>query len=201
MDFTLDTPLDNRGNRRTFTIASSPSEPEVHIGVKFYEPSSKFKQTLRALEPGATILAGQIAGDFILPDDPSQKLIFIAGGIGITPFRSMVQSLSKTNEQRDITVFYVVSDPTELSYLDILEQPMTSTIKVVTVLTAPEAPADWQGYHGPLTTDIIAKETPDIRTHIFYLSGPQAMVQNYKAQLKRMGVPVRHIKTDYFSGY
>jgi ferredoxin-NADP reductase len=201
MDFTLDTPLDDRGNRRTFTIASSPSEAEVHIGVKFYEPSSKFKQTLRALEPGATILAGQIAGDFTLPNDPSQKLVFIAGGIGITPFRSMVQSLSKTNEQRDITVFYVVSDPAELSYLDILEQPMTSTIKVVTVLTAPEAPADWQGYHEPLTTDIIMKETPDIRMRISYLSGPQAMVQNYKAQLKHIGVPARRIKTDYFSGY
>lgn len=201
MEFTLETPFDDRGNRRTFTIASSPTEDKVHIGIKFYEPSSTFKQTLRALEPGGVIYAGHIAGDFTLPDNPAKKLVFIAGGIGITPFRSMVQYLASTDEQRDITLFYVVSDPNELSYLDVLEQPMKGTLKIVTVLTAAEAPAGWQGYHGPLTADIITKEAPDIRTSTSYLSGPQAMVQNYKAQLKTLGIPRKRIKTDYFSGY
>jgi ferredoxin-NADP reductase len=201
MEFTLNTPLDDRGNRRTFTIASSPNEPDIHIGVKFYEPSSTFKQTLRALEPGDTILAGQIAGDFTLPKDLSQKLVFIAGGIGITPFRSMIQYLHDTEERRDITIFYVVSSPTELSYLDTLEQPMTSNVRIVKILTSSEAPADWHGYRGMLTRDIIEQETPAYLDCAFYLSGPNAMVQNYKDQLRQMGVSRRHIKTDYFSGY
>lgn len=201
MEFTLDTPLDERGNRRTFTIASAPSEADVHIGVKFYEPSSVFKQTLRNLEPGSILYAGHIAGDFTLPKNPAQKLVFIAGGIGITPFRSMMQSLADSHEARDVTIFYVVSDPQELSYLEVFEQPMKSTIKIIKVLTAPTTPTGWPGYQGPLTAEIILREAPHILTSTAYLSGPQAMVQNYKTQLVRMGMPRRHIKTDYFSGY
>lgn len=201
MEYTLATPLDDRGNRRTFTIASSPLERDLHIGVKFYEPSSTFKQTLHALEPGAVIYAGQIAGDFTLPKNPAQKLVFVAGGIGITPFRSMVQYLADTSESRDIVIFYIVSDPTELSYLDVFEQPMARTIKIVKILTAAEAPKDWQGYHGPLTNDIITREAPDIHERLCYLSGPQAMVQHYKAELRAIGIRRRQIKTDYFSGY
>src|SRR5690606_21264831 len=77
---------DSRGNRRTFTIASSPTEPDVRLGVRFYERPSTFKRTLSQLVPGQTIMAGHIAGDFVLPADASQKLVFIASGIGITPF-------------------------------------------------------------------------------------------------------------------
>src|SRR5579884_791763 len=84
---------DSRGNRRYFTIASSPTETELHLGVRFYPKSSTFKQALYRIDNRSKILAGQIAGDFTLPPDPRQKLVFIAGGIGITPFRSMLKYL------------------------------------------------------------------------------------------------------------
>ncbi len=84
---------DTRGNRRYFTIASSPTEKELRLGVKFYEKGSTFKKTLREMDPGHTIIAGQLSGDFVLPKDKNKKLVFIGGGIGITPFRSMIKYL------------------------------------------------------------------------------------------------------------
>ncbi|MGH7239519.1 MAG: RnfABCDGE type electron transport complex subunit D, partial [Candidatus Saccharimonadales bacterium] len=82
---------DQRGIRRYFTVASSPTEQDVIIGVKFYEHASSYKKTLDALKPGDTIVAAQPAGDFVLPRSRSQKLAFLAGGIGVTPFRSMAK--------------------------------------------------------------------------------------------------------------
>ena len=88
MEWTLghDEP-DSRGNRRYFTLASSPTENTLRLGVKFYQQSSSFKSALLAMDQQSEIVAAQVAGDFVLPDDPRQKCVFIAGGIGITPFR------------------------------------------------------------------------------------------------------------------
>ena len=87
---------DARGMRRYFTIASSPTEDNVRMGVKFYPNSSSFKKSLLFLNPGDKIVASQLAGDFVLPKDKNKKLVFIAGGIGITPFRSMIKYLLDT---------------------------------------------------------------------------------------------------------
>src|SRR5258708_34079548 len=97
---------DTGGNRRYFTLASSPTEKEVHLGVRFYDPSSSFQRAVVELPAGSTIVAGQVAGEFTLPKDPQKKLVFIAGGIGITPFRSMVKYLLDRDEKRAITLFY-----------------------------------------------------------------------------------------------
>jgi ferredoxin-NADP reductase len=190
---------DGRGNRRTFTIASSPTEPEVHLGVKFYEPSSSFKKALVALKPGDTVLAGQLNGDFSLPRNKSHKLAFVAGGIGITPFRSMVKYLVDKNEKCDIVLYYIVSDPAELSYLDLFNE--APGVKVVKVLSAKVTPAGWDGQVGRITPEMLTKFTPDFRERHFYLSGPNSMVEAYNGLLRKAGVSGRKITTDYFSGY
>jgi hypothetical protein len=92
---------DTRGNRRYFTIASSVDEPEVRLGVKFYPAASSFKRALLAMKPGSEIAASHLAGEFVLPTDKREKLVFMAGGIGITPFRSMIKHLLDRNEASD----------------------------------------------------------------------------------------------------
>src|SRR5579884_4444100 len=83
MEFTLaHRKPDSRGNRRYFTLASSPTEDNLRLGVRFYPEGSSFKRTLSRIDNRSKILAGQLAGDFTLPRDPGQKLVFIAGGIG-----------------------------------------------------------------------------------------------------------------------
>ena len=117
---------DGRGNRRYFTIASSPTERDVHLGVKFYEPSSSFKKRLRAMRPGDTIVAGHLAGDFTLPRDPSEKLAFVAGGIGITPFRSMAKYMTDTSTnggpKRDAVLLYSNRTPEGIAYAEVFDE-------------------------------------------------------------------------------
>ena len=181
------TRVDGRGNRRSFTIASSPTEQEVHLGVKFYTPSSSFKKALWYMKPGDVIAAGQLSGNFTLPTDLSKKLVFIAGGIGITPFRSMAKYLLDTKEQRDIVLFYVVSKAEELAYVDLFKA--SPSIKFVPIVDA------------RLTVDTLSTSAPDYHERTFYISGPNGLVEAYRELLRHNGVPAMHIISDYFSGY
>jgi ferredoxin-NADP reductase len=201
MDWTLPgVVFDGRGNRRTFTIASAPSENEIMLGAKFYEPSSAYKKKLRSLKPGETVVTGQIAGNFILPNDQSQKLLFIAGGIGITPFRSMLKYLIDTEQKRDTTVIYLVSNPREVSYRDVLDQAADKGMKIIPILTAPSTEA-WEGVQGQLNEEVLAQYVPDLSERKAYISGPQVMVTQTKRLLQKTGVKRAKIVSDYFSGY
>lgn len=191
---------DSRGNRRTLSIASSPTEKDIQIGVKFYDPSSRFKQTLDAMKPGDVAYAGMLAGDFTLPPDPSQKLVFIAGGIGITPFRSMLKYLVDKGEKRDITVIYAVSDPDEIAYADVLKAAHDKLgIRIIPLLSTDSPPKGWQGKAGRITADFIQAHVADYTERKFYISGPERMVQSATAVLHKLGV--QGIKKDHFSGY
>lgn len=122
LEWTLGVPrADRRGNRRYFTVASAPTETDVRLGVKFYPQGSAFKQQLAALREGDTIVASQVSGSFVLPPRPDSKLAFLAGGIGITPFRSMLQYLIDRDEPRDIVVLYGADSPQAIAYRDVLD--------------------------------------------------------------------------------
>jgi len=191
---------DNRGNRRYFTIASSPTEDNLLLGVKFYPNSSTFKQRLSAMKYGEEIIASQVAGDFVLPRNKEKKLVFIAGGIGITPFRSMVKYLMDTNDQRSIVLFYSSKSADEIVYNDIFSQAKKIGLKTVYTLTDPQVPADWQGYQGYINAEMITKEVPDYLEREFYISGSHTMVSDFKEMLKNLGVAKQNIKTDFFPG-
>jgi ferredoxin-NADP reductase/Na+-translocating ferredoxin:NAD+ oxidoreductase RnfD subunit len=193
---------DSRGARRYFTIASSPTEESIRFGVRFYERGSSFKQALRALDGRARLLAGQVAGDFTLPRNPAQKLVFIAGGIGITPYRSMLKYLLDTKQQRDVALIYANRTADEIAYRDVLsEAQATLGVKVIYTLTDPAAiPRDWPGKRGRISEDLILEAAPDYRERAFYLSGPPSMVRAYERVLKQMGVKRRQIKKDFFPG-
>src|SRR6185436_19480997 len=113
---------DARGTRRFFTIASSPTEPVVRLGVRLYDKPSSFKRALVELRPGDTMVAQSLSGEFVLPKDASKKLAFIAGGIGITPFRSHLQYLLDRKEVRDITIIYANKAPDHIAYAPLLAQ-------------------------------------------------------------------------------
>lgn len=180
------TPSDTRGNRRYFTIASSPTEERIHLGIKFYEPTSSFKIALGKLKINDTITASQLDGDFILPRNPQKKIAFIAGGIGVTPFRSHLQYLVDKNEKRDVVLFYA-SRPEDIVYRDIFERA-----ERIIGLKA--------HYVTKVDESLIRQEIPDFKERTFYLSGPPGMVDAYKKILTTMGVSRFRIKTDYFPG-
>ncbi len=195
--------IDIRGNRRYFTLASSTTEQAIRIGVKFYPNGSSFKNSLGTLDENKTIVAGQLAGNFVLPKNPNQKCVFIAGGIGITPYRSMIKSLLDTQESRPITLFYTDKNFSEIIYKDVFDEAQSRFgIKTVYVLTNKEnLPSNWQGRVGRINEQMIREEVPDYQERIFYLSGPHLMVKEFEETLLNMGISRSKIKTDFFPGY
>lgn len=189
MQWTLSAPRsDSRGNRRYLTISSSPTEPELAFSVKLPPKPSTFKQHLESLKPGDNIFASYLAGSFILPDDPSKKLALVAGGVGITPFRSMIKSLVDSREQRDIAVLYSANKPEELAFQDLLAQAKAVGLKNLSAA-------------GLIDKATILKCLPDYKERTFYVSGPYLFVQSIKKTLNELGVAPAQVKTDYFPGY
>ncbi|MEI7463449.1 MAG: oxidoreductase [Candidatus Taylorbacteria bacterium] len=193
---------DNRGNRRFFTIASSPTENDILLGLKFYPESSSFKTNLAKLEEGQTIIAGGVAGDFVLPNNKSKKLVFIAGGIGITPFRSMIKYLLDRDEKRDIVLVYSNNSLPDLAYSEIWQAAAGKFgMKTVCTLTDTQnLPQDWTGRIGFVSPKIIQQEIPDYHERTFYISGPHGMVTACKEMLIGMRISRYRIKTDFFPG-
>lgn len=194
---------DSRGNRRYFTICSSPTEKNLRIGIKFYPDSSSFKKNLFSLKPGDKIMAGNLAGDFVLPNDTNKKLVFILGGIGITPFRSIVKYLLDNNKKLPIIAFYSNKEKSDIVYKDLLDEAEKKlNIKTIYNLTDLEnIPKDWYGEKGRLNEEIIKKYVPDYKERIFYLSGPHSMVAGFEEVLLKMGIKPISIKKDFFPGY
>ncbi len=203
MEFTLAHPHpDSRGNRRYFTLASSPTENVVHLGVRFYEKSSSFKQALYSLDGKTGLTGAQIAGDFTLPPDPTQKLVFIAGGIGITPFRSMLKYLLDTHQRRDIILLYANKTIDEIVYRDVLSSAQSKLgVKIFYILTDKSAlPRNWTGFTGRMDEQMLIQAVPDYQERTFYLSGPPEMVQAHEESLKRLHIRRSQIKKDFFPG-
>jgi len=191
---------DERGNRRYFTIASSPGEPNVRLGVKFYPSPSTFKRTLASMKVGDTISAAHLAGGFVLPRNVKKKLVFIAGGVGITPFRSMLQHLLDTRQRRSVVVFYSNRTAADVAYKDVLERARTELgVKTVYALSSEKNPIPGM-VNGLIDAALIAAHVPDYRERTFYISGPRTMVDAFKKTLTHMGVSRFKIKTDFFPG-
>ena len=193
---------DSRGNRRYFTIASAPTETEMLIGLKFYPKPSSFKHSLLNLKPGQQLIAGQLAGDFTMPKNAGTKLVFIAGGIGITPFRSMIKYLLDTRQKRPIILFYANRTPEDIVYKEIFDKAQTE-LGIKTVYTVTEnknLPDNWQGEMGRINEQMIKTKVPDFKERMFYLSGPRSMVNSFEQILSNLGVPSHNIKTDFFPG-
>jgi ferredoxin-NADP reductase/Na+-translocating ferredoxin:NAD+ oxidoreductase RnfD subunit len=192
---------DNRGNRRYFTIASSPTENVVRLGVKFYKPASTFKRALWAMQEKDTISVSHVAGDFTLPRDAKKKVVCIAGGIGVTPFRSMVQYLVDTKDTRAVTLLYANRTAAEIAYKDVFDKAAES-IPLKTVYALSDEPSPLPGmYAGLIDAAMIAREIPDYKDCIFYISGPHGMVNAFTETLHDMGISRFNIKTDYFPGF
>ncbi|MDB5179780.1 MAG: hypothetical protein JWN12_412 [Candidatus Saccharibacteria bacterium] len=191
--------FDARGNRRSFTIASSPTEETVQLGVKFYNPSSAYKYGLSQMRIGDEIYVSQLAGNFTLNGRENKKLAFIAGGIGITPFRSMVKYIIDSKQQVDITLIYVVGSANEIAYEALFHEAAQFGVRFVPIVTTVNTGDNYR--HAQLDEKLLSELISDNLERTFYISGPNVMVDSTKHYLKRLGVHRRFIKTDHFSGY
>lgn len=194
------TPSDSRGIRRYFTIASAPTEPDVRLALRVPETHSTYKTALMNLAPGQVVTASQLAGDFVLPYDHTEPVALVAGGIGVTPFRSHLAYLASARRPQDVVLYYCNNTATEIAYRNEFAYFATEIpLRVVHVL-AKEEKVGAEYEHGFLNADIITRRTPDYRDRTWYLSGPPGMVNAYDKLLRELGVPGTKIVKDFFPG-
>jgi len=204
MEWTL--PLknsDSRGARRYFSIASSPTEPDLMIAARFSPEASRYKQEMARMEAGDPIIAGELGGDFVLPRDPRIPLAFVAGGIGITPFRSMIKFLVDRGEQRNIVLLYSSSAEEEIVFRDVFDEAEGKIeLKAVYTLTdLCRIRQGWCGERGPIDPHMVREKVPEFRSRRYFVSGPPGMVNAMARMLRSIGVPRRQVRTDSFLGY
>lgn len=176
---------DNRGDKRWFTLSSSPTEDYLTITTKLAaEHGSSFKEALQALQPGTVLDMASPMGDFVLPKDQSIPLTFVAGGIGATPFHSMVKYVQDSGEHRDITMLYAANSDGEVAFRDTFSQLGD---KFQTLIG------------GRLSAEEILKVAN--KDGYMYLSGPEPMIEALQKDLRNAGVDKKHIQTDFFPNY
>lgn len=199
LEWMLPHQADSRGERRYFTIASSPTEEVVRLALKVVDKGSTYKKELMTLEPGENIICSQLSGDFLLPKDTSKKLGFIAGGIGVTPFSSHLQYMADSGSMFDTALLYCANTAQELAYYEDFKRLSASLpLSLIPIISKEvvEPPME-KGY---VTKELLETRVPDYAQRYWYLSGPPPMVNAYDALLQKSGVPARQITKDFFPG-
>lgn len=177
---------DDRKARRWFTLSSSPTEELLAITTRFSRKrASSFKNKLRSLKVGETVDILPPMGDFVLPKDDSLPIIFVAGGIGITPYRSMLKYLTDKGENRDIKLIYVIRSGDTTAFESIIDQ----------------SPAKYIKHEGELSVEELLNYLEGIATHTVYISGPEMMVERLQKGLVAAGIDRLQIRTDFFHNY
>lgn len=178
---------DPRGSKRTFTLTSLPGDPHMTFVTKFTEPNSPYKRQLDTLARGTFASIGDAMGDLVLPKSTAIPLVFIAGGIGIASYISMINSLIKKNEQRDILMYYAVRHTSERIFQTTLKK--YSYLAPIRHILSPER---------------IKAETviDDLKpSSLIYLSGSERFVEELRYSLQAKGILNENIVYDFFDGY
>lgn len=188
---------DNRGTKRWFTLSSSPTDELISITTKFAgQDSSSFKKAVWRLRPGDTLHISDPMGDFVLPKLIQTPLVFVAAGIGVTPFHSILEWLATTSEQRPIKLIQGVKHEEDIIFQDTFEKTGIHATIVV------EEPTDaWGGERGLLTAELILGLEHPSEDTLVYVSGPETFVENLKSSLIKAGLSRNQVVVDTFPNY
>ena len=182
---------DDRGSDRWFTIASAPYERHVMVTTRLAsQKGSTFKKTLKALKRGDEIEVSDLDGDFVV-SDPRKEYVFIAGGIGITPFRAILKQSEHEGRPLRVTLLYAN------------RKEICAYKKELEAMTIRNKHFKLQYLFHPQRIDkkVIADAVQGLKSPIYYVSGPEPMVEEVGKMLKQMHVPASRIKQDWFPGY
>lgn len=188
---------DNRGTKRWFTLSSSPNDELVALTTRILPDGSSFKRALESLKKGDELHASEAMGDFVLPLNPSIPLIFVAAGIGITPFHSMAAWMIETNApKRDIKLLHAVQNEDDIIFQDTFDDAGIHETVIV------ENPSDaWGGERSRLDANHIVKLTEPATDTLIYLAGSEGFIEKTARDLMGMGIDSQRIITDKFIGY
>lgn len=201
-DFTLSDPprTDEKGNTRAFSFASSPNDDRVMIATRMRR--SAFKENLRQLPLGTEVEIMGPMGVLTLHEDPARPAVFLTGGIGITPVRSIVAYATEGRLPHRLVVLYSNRTVASSAFLEDFkrwsrENPRLAFVPTIT----DEQPPDWSGEIGFIDAAMVKGHLPDPTEAIYYLVGPPGMVEAMKKLTQAIGVPPERVKTEDFVGY
>jgi len=203
-NFTLDAAIatDAGGSTRSLSIASAPHEKDLMVAMRMRDTG--FKRVASTLPIGAPFLIEGPYGNLILHRDIARPAVFLAGGIGITPFRSMIWHATEVGSAHRIFLFYSIRRLEEAAFLKELReiQELNPGFKFIPTITHPgEIPHRWRGELGHITQPGLTKWLPDFQVPIFYIAGPPGMVTGMRQILGEVGVSDDDIRAEEFAGY
>lgn len=203
-DLTLVDPTetDGEGNTRTFSIASAPSDNELMFATRLRDTA--FKRTLRKLQPSARIKLDGPMGSFNLHKNASKPAVFLAGGIGITPFLSMIREAAQQKDPHQIYLFYSNRRPEDAAFMEELEttQKRNSNFHLIATMAEMEkSRKSWSGERGFIDAAMLKRHLAQLSGPIYYTAGPPAMVAAMKDMLVKAGVDEDDVRAEDFPGY
>lgn len=197
---------DERGGKRQFSINNGPSlKNQIIITTRLSD--SGFKKTLNELPLGTEVELGPIAGAFTLPDDISRPLVLIAGGIGITPFMSMLSHIVKMKLPYKITLIYSNRNQSSTAFLEELQnyplpaRPAGGPPKTYHLILTMTDDPNWQGEKRKVDAKFIKEYFQNVNKNLYFVVGPPAMVDAVQRSLFEAGVLPENIKIENFTGY
>ena len=199
----LDPPeTDAEGNTRTFSIASAPDEEELMMATRMRDTA--FKRVLKTMPLGAQVEIEGPYGNFTLHKNAARPAVFLTGGIGITPYRSIIRDAGRKKLPHRLLLFYSNRRPEDGAFLEELQQaerdnPNYQFVGTMTDMVNSKRP--WQGKTGYINRDMLAQSISDLTTPIYYIAVPPGMVTAMRKMLADADINDDSIRTEEFNGY
>jgi len=204
IDLTLIDPpeTDGRGNTRALSLSCAPDEPHLTVATRLRDTA--FKRTLRALQPGSEVRIEGPFGCMTLHRTPTRPAVILAGGIGITPFRSILRQATKAATGHRLFLFYSNRRPEDAAFLSELQElarqhPAFTFVPTMTDLE--KSARVWNGETGYITREMLVRFLGDLVGPVYYTAGPPGLVAAMKELLAEAGVEEDDINSEDFAGY
>lgn len=204
LDVTLLDPkeTDPEGNSRAFSIVSPPYAEDLVVATRMRD--TPFKRFLKTMPLGTRVKIDGPSGSFTLHNNPAKPGVFLAGGIGITPFVSILRQARRDNLPRKLYLFYSNRRPEDAAFLEdlqVLERQNSGFHLVATMTQREKSGREWKGEIGKINREMLVKHIPVLQGPIYYVAGPSGMVAAIRQVLTGAGVDEDDIRTEEFAGY
>jgi ferredoxin-NADP reductase len=196
----LDPPYDDeKGPRRHITVVTSPTERGV-LGLATRLRDSAFKRSLAELPEGTEVEVEQPKGSFVLPQETDKHYVFLAGGIGITVFRSMLRYIADEGLPHRVTLVHSNRDRESTAFYDELRELEAANANLEIVFTMTED-SGWDGETRRIDAEMLRDHLGDLDTYTYFIAGPPGMVEGVSGALQEAGIPEDQTRSQGFSGY
>ena len=193
---------DSEGDSRAFSIASAPQEDFLLVATRLRE--SAFKRVLSHASPGTQVKLDGPFGDLRLHNDSSRAAVLLCGGIGITPFRSIILNATEKKLPHRIFLFYSNRRPEDAPFLEEMQAIEKQNLKFTLIACMTEMPKSgrhWDGEREKINGQMLEKHLGRLPSAIYYVTGPPGFVAGMRAMLAESGVDDDNIRTEEFGGY